>query len=62
MNWIKCSERMPEEGVHVLISTEAEIMYIAYYLKSRGCWECAFFDESFVDITHWMPLPEPPKE
>lgn len=31
------------------------------YLAEYGCSECDSVDSS-IEITHWMPLPEPPKE
>lgn len=31
------------------------------YLEEYGCSECDSVD-SAIEITHWMPLPEPPKE
>ena len=56
--WIKCSERLPEEE--------------GYYLTGRPRWPYARRDwfsqnsNGFIHCvwrpTHWMPLPELPKE
>lgn len=31
------------------------------YLAEYGYWKNGVIDES-IEVTHWMPLPEPPKE
>lgn len=70
--WIPVEERLPENGVPVLIN------YIASdggkynpdgtaVWTDYGCfwWEGSLEDcdtEVAVPITHWMPLPEPPEE
>ena len=58
--WIPVTERLPEECKNVLIATTEGV--------SVGCYD-AFEDEWFdcVNVyndvvTHWMTLPEPPKE
>lgn len=58
--WIPCSERLPEEGVSVLIS-------VGGVYSAEGClrWDkdwnqfrwSAIQDKEVVDA--WMPLPEP---
>ena len=60
MNWIKTSERLPEEGVEVLAFDDGAIHLVHLF---RGRWYDAkgVFDDCF-EFTHWMPLPEPPKE
>ena len=65
--WVKCSERMPDDGVAVLcycvcnskpsgIYTMRKPVIVAKNLKE---------DTRLIKherVTHWMPLPEPPKE
>ena len=49
--WIPCGERMPEGGEEVL----------CYSLDWGAVVTCVDkFD--LIRVTHWMPLPEPPKE
>ena len=69
--WIPVTERLPEEGVPVLINyigidgkvyADGVAVWTDY-----GCfwWEgsLAYCEEEVaVPITHWMPLPEPPEE
>jgi hypothetical protein len=60
--WVPCAERMPEEGVDVLIVFGVdEVVTIARWDGERAWWS----DEErvkfpAVDVTHWMPLPPPP--
>lgn len=69
--WIPVTERLPENGVPVLIN------YIGnndgkYHPDGTAAWTdygCFWWDGSLKDcdtevavpITHWMPLPEPPE-
>lgn len=60
--WIKCSERLPKERHYVLVDAP----------MFRNIFECCLIDGEWVfagtwskigqPITHWMPLPKPPKE
>lgn len=56
MKWISVKENVPEENVKVLVCTEHGSVLTAHY--SRGWWHVAFG----LKVTHWMPLPELPKE
>ncbi len=62
--WIPVSERLPEDDSDVLaylrIGEEGRI-YPANYAK--GMWfDCIFNTPATDTTTHWMPLPELPKE
>ena len=51
--WISVKDRLPEEGLA--------------NIKCGGwCWwegyDCDNDEEIRVDVTHWMMLPDPPKE
>lgn len=61
--WISVEDRLPEPGVIVLVYSKLGYTYFShrlyYHLEGRpfaieysGGWE----------ITHWMPMPLPPKE
>lgn len=58
--WIPCSERLPENDDYVLccVRTKAGRQNVVrgYYMDMRWC--CGMNS----NVTHWMPLPEPPKE
>lgn len=61
--WIKCSERMPEINERVLVYQEEGVHggnpIDIEYRECRDFWS----DQGiFSGITHWMPLPQTPKE
>lgn len=62
--WISVKDRMPEshygESDNVLVIDEIGIRKILYF--DGGCW-CYPTGETYGrNVTHWMPLPELPKE
>ncbi|MFL9193951.1 DUF551 domain-containing protein [Escherichia coli] len=65
-SWISCSERMPDDGQHVIILCDGAFVLYAQYRDSeffdvvRNGEE--FFETQSRNVTHWMPLPEPPQE
>lgn len=62
--WIPVSERLPEDWENVLVFSKYGFCETAVYLgipgKWRVTWNHEFLEEN--SVTHWMPLPEPPKE
>lgn len=61
--WIPVTERLPEYGKHVLIYAGFFQPYIeaAYYCEDKK-WRFTYDDAEVVGVSHWMQLPEPPKE
>jgi len=59
--WIPVSERLPQrEGDYVLVSN-GETVGLAHYSPAMGgMWRHAIGRDGW-EITHWMPLPEPPE-
>ena len=61
--WIPVTERLPEEKVNCIVH------YKHAYCDNDGYWAigiCFYDGEKFqlnsaYKVTHWMPLPEPPK-
>ena len=62
VEWISVKDRMPLEDVEVLGYSPHPIspIMIVMYLENLGLGWCNGEDQ-FLEITHWMPLPEPPK-
>lgn len=65
--WIPVTERLPEPFVSVLacIPSEAPLpMVHESYIADHDKWVCILTAERYKDgeVTHWMPLPQPPKE
>ncbi|GCS16667.1 putative phage protein [Escherichia coli] len=64
--WISCSERMPNDGQHVIILCDGAFVLYAQYRDGeffdvvRNGEE--FFETQSRNVTDWMPLPEPPQE
>lgn len=56
--WISVKDRLPEEEVYVLVWETQGFAYCDM-LKS-GAWNIGANNGAI--ISHWMPLPEPPKE
>lgn len=61
--WIPCSKKLPLDGENVLLWDAIEGDVFTGALLGGVFWVDGFEDKDFVwNITHWMPLPEPPKE
>ncbi|EHK2655176.1 DUF551 domain-containing protein [Escherichia coli] len=66
--WISCSERMPEDTKMLLAFSQGEIVAAYWnwvvnpidYKKYRAFTHLSGY--ILDDVTHWMPLPEPPQE
>ena len=61
--WISVDDRLPEEKVNCIVH------YKHAYCNNDGYWAIGFcfydgekfqFDQAYK-VTHWMPLPNPPK-
>lgn len=66
-DWIKCSEKMPEnrKSVLVVIKEDEYIDICVGETYGEGNWMINgehWYEKSDPAITHWMPLPELPKE
>ena len=72
MSWIKCSERLPKRSKDELIITFQIIECVDGKFKPhisvdpRNCLfirkKKLYSDFGKEEVTHWMPLPEPPEE
>ncbi len=65
--WISCSERMPEDEQEVIVQNKLGYRYVSYFDEQSGL----FFDMrggnqinciEHILVTHWMPLPAPPRQ
>lgn len=61
--WILTEEKMPNECLPVLVFIpEQDHINTAVYEKTEG-WYATYEGISITSpVTHWMPLPEPPKQ
>ena len=58
--WISVKDRLPERFVYVLVMTDFGEAAVAR-LKGNGRWYIGWDNDQYAGITHWMPLPQPPK-
>lgn len=70
VDWISVDERLPEDdGMRVLVwDPELDDLFPITAIFDRGAdeilwWNCGGgFPPVFENVTHWMPLPDPPEE
>ena len=63
--WIPVRERLPEPFVPVLVQMLSGVPFPTVrelFISRDGIWYSALYHREPDVITHWMPLPEPPKE
>lgn len=60
--WIRIEDRLPCHGGNVLVFYDNSI-YVMSQGSVDGEWfdENGFYDDSGLQPTHWMPLPEVPE-
>lgn len=62
-DWISVNDKMPDDETVVLVfapEDKSEPVWLGYFVSELNVWSDptgAYIDE---EITHWMPLPEPP--
>ena len=67
--WIPVKESLPEGEVIAVNALKGSYGYREYIIgyvdedyESDSGYSCESEGEILVNVTHWMPLPEPPKE
>lgn len=76
-DWIKCSERLPDEDSYVVAAKHygsgmPPDAAVCWFIHGRFCLHDDGLSASNYDggacismdfqVTHWMPLPDPPKD
>ena len=61
--WISVDDRLPEPWKQVLIYSRHDFCESAFYIGIPGKWRVTWNHEMLDadSVTHWMPLPQPPK-
>ena len=74
MKWISVEDRLPETDIEngfdssedVLIYGKSaffgEYMVTVGWINDKKEWQFIYPENDMQNITHWQPLPEPPKE
>ena len=64
--WISVCERLPETTGYYLCYVERyDVIDVIHYStknKAFNSWDENFSPDCVIAVTHWMPLPEPPKD
>ena len=55
--WVSVEDRLPEENTTVIVATDNGIVFQCLYAYDG--WD--LWDDNDVNITHWQPMPQPPK-
>ena len=62
MTWISVKDELPEDDANVLGYSEGYAFSVAYHTKKGWFYHPEIDhesgDNSLIDVTHWMPLPE----
>ena len=60
--WISVKDRLPPEMDKVLVASKPkETYYIDFAWWTGHGWYRGYRKSSYKNVTHWMPLPEPPE-
>jgi len=68
--WISVDDRLPEDGQEIIGGNALDGVrcgeYALWRARSRGYFHdrhmITYGEEGSMEITHWMPLPDPPEE
>ena len=63
-NWIPVTVRLPEKEQCCLVVLNNRTVDFCFYTKrfGFGMYLAKKWESANDEVTHWMPLPEPPKE
>ena len=62
--WISVDDRLPEPFVSVLVHMPGEEPCPTVregFISNDGIWQSAMFRREPGEVTHWQPMPQPPK-
>ena len=59
--WISVEDKLPQEKVRVLLFDNGGFGIMSGRLGSAG-WYLEGDLDKYANVTHWMPLPEPPEQ
>ena len=64
MQWISVKDKLPPKNVEVLVYSTVNGVRQDHYIQTLPNGTLEFYgdrDEYEWNVTHWMPLPKPPK-
>lgn len=63
--WISVNDRLPEPFVSVLVQMPGEEPFPTVregFISKDGIWHSALYNREPGEVTHWKPMPQPPKD
>ena len=63
--WISVEDRLPKPFAPVLVQMPGEEPFPTVregFISNDGIWKSAMFRREPGEVTHWKPMPHPPKE
>lgn len=63
--WISVNDGLPEPFISVLCYMPGEQPFPTVhegFVSNNGIWHSNYFNREPGEVTHWMPLPQPPEE
>lgn len=58
-HWISVEDELPNDGAYVVTINKVGLKEVRHFYHDK--WFSSFGNE-YGDVTHWMPIPQPPKE
>ena len=58
--WVSCDEAIPEDGDYIVMTEDSGLPQFGFYSEKYSCW-MDWEGCTMGNVTHWMPLPDPPK-
>ena len=62
--WISVEDRLPKPFAPVLVQMPGEEPFPTVrdgFISNDGIWQSAMFRREPGEVTHWKPMPQPPK-
>ena len=62
--WVSVDDRLPEPYVSVLVNMPGEKPFRTVregFISNDGIWQSAMIRREPGEVTHWQPIPQPPK-
>lgn len=63
--WIPVNEQLPEDFKKVLVFWQEHsepMIDTAFWMEDSKSFNCSHWEKAGEKVTHWMPLPQAPKE
>ena len=60
ISWVAVEEKMPESGQCVLLYSPKSGVGEGAWISAKGHFEQWRWNAILTNVSHWMPMPEPP--